>query len=422
MILLSFLLITSTLTSQNLLDIYKTGKVRLVADKEYASVNNWEKIFVSYYDTVYGKPMANRKSIVLLPDGSVVVNHAYRNYYSLFNPKGLFVKDFNIRKPDGEVIKSTKSITGVLDGKILLTDADNMGKILCTDLEGNYIKTLTLDYMVKGMVPLPGRKIAVAGWVIWKDKFRDFVAIVDYETNDQKVIWEHFTERGSANDRKKMFNYTYRFENGTSIGLNTMPYSGYTGMSIPPRMEYLNNNLIISIPSDGDILVYDLNGNLLRKEKVDWQARNITVEEQKEIQNNFITKYQTMDESKYAAFGSAEEGEKAKQTIISQMEEDLGKISKPINIPYFSNIIKDSDGNLLFFEFPREEGENRFNVWVFQETGRFICQSSFICDDYDLSITPGKMVFRDGYIYALQELRNASGNPLRLVRFRLTSE
>jgi hypothetical protein len=51
--------------------------------------------------------------------------------------------------------------------------------------------------------------------------------------------------------------------------------------------------------------------------------------------------------------------------------------------------------------------------------GMFIGESTFVCDDYDLEINPSKMVFHNGYIYGLQKLKNATGVPLRLVRFKL---
>jgi hypothetical protein len=82
-------------------------------------------------------------------------------------------------------------------------------------------------------------------------------------------------------------------------------------------------------------------------------------------------------------------------------------------------MIKDSDENLLFFEYPKEKNANKFNVWIYKNGGEFICQSSFECDDYELEINPSKMVFYNGYIYALQKLKSAKENPLRLVRFKL---
>ena len=75
-----------SVSAQKLLDLYKKGPVKLVPDTEYGQGNNWNKVFISYYDTLYGKPMGNRKSLIVLPNGSVVVNHEYRNYYSKFSP------------------------------------------------------------------------------------------------------------------------------------------------------------------------------------------------------------------------------------------------------------------------------------------------------------------------------------------------
>ncbi len=80
-ILAVFTILTS---AQNLIETYKKGTVKLVPDIEYARNNNWDKVFDTYYDTIYRKPMGNRKSLKLMPDGSVVVNHAYKNYYTKF--------------------------------------------------------------------------------------------------------------------------------------------------------------------------------------------------------------------------------------------------------------------------------------------------------------------------------------------------
>ena len=117
---------------------------------------------------------------------------------------------------------------------------------------------------------------------------------------------------------------------------------------------------------------------------------------------------------------SPEESRRVMEPLIAEMEADLAKISEPLPLPYFSTMLQDSDGNLLFFEYPREENTNRFNVWVYEGSGRFVCQSSFVCDEYDLEITPSKMVFHNGYIYGLQLLKEATGVPLRLVRFKVT--
>jgi hypothetical protein len=267
------------------------------------------------------------------------------------------------------------------------------------------------------MIPLPNNKIAVVGWVLWSNKIREFVSIVDYETNAEKVIWEYFTDRPEITNERKLFNYTYKFKNGGMVACTTMPFSTSLGMSSSPMVESVGNKLIVAIPSSGEILTYDLEGKLISKDKIGWTRNYISVEEQKEMQQKAIEKYKNSKSEKLG--GPSEEQEAALEYMIKEMEIDMNKISEPIPMPTFSTIIKDSDGNLLFFEYPKEEGANKFNVWVFENGGKFICQSSFVCDEYNLEINPLKMVFSNGYIYGLQIIRNANGVPLRLARFKV---
>jgi hypothetical protein len=404
--------------SQKLTEIYKSGTVRLIPDTEYAQNNDWENVFRTYYDTLYGKPMGNRKSLLVLADGSVVVNHAYKNYYTKFNPDGTFEKEFSIHYANGKPLTKTKQIEGVLNDSILFTGLDNMGNMICCDLDGRYIKSLKLDYMTHQMIGLPDNKIAVEGWVIWKTKFRDFVALVDYTTNEQKIIWDHFTDRTSIDDHQ-LFTYKYSFKKRGIFSTTTMPCSKKIGLRPSPKIEFTGNHLVIALPTNGDIMVYDLDGNKVSSDRINWERGTISVEEQKEIQKKAIEKYKSLKNPVFANWVSPEENKEALNYIITKMEEDLPKISEPIVLPAFSTIIKDSDGNLLFFEFPEEKDANKFNVWIYQQDGKFVCQSSFVCDDYNLEINPDKMFFHDGYIYGLQKLKNSSGMPLRLVRFSL---
>ena len=416
-LLFSFFLFPFSASAQSLLDVYKKGVVKLVPDTEYAKDNNWGKVFESYYDTLYQKHIGARKSLIITPNGSVVVSHAYRNYYSQFDASGKFVKEFGITDKSGKQFKKIQAIEGIMNNTFF-TGLDNMGKMLCFDLNGNYEKTLTLNYSTNGIIPMKNNKIAVVGWVLWKEKIRDFVAIVDFQTNEQKVIWEQFTKRNDDGNNNALFNYSYRFETGGMVNITTMPYSSNTGISSPPQIAFVNDRLIVALPHTGEIIQYDINGNQKSKEKIGWGNHSLSVEEQKEIQRKAIENWS--NEKIWMPDGaSQEEYKKARETLIKQMKADLNKITTPITIPIFSNIIKDSDGNLLFFEMPEKEGGNKFNVWVYQNGGQFVCQSSFVCDDYNLVITPSKMVFHKGYIYALQTLKNAKGNPLRLVRFKV---
>lgn len=425
-----FLAITTlTISAQKLIDVYKRGVVKLVPDPEYAQGNNWDNVFKTYYDTIYGAPMGNRKSLKLLPDGSVVVNNTYRNYYTKFSPSGKFEKEFGIINNKGEQYKKINAIEGIINNNTFFSGLDNMGNMICFDFNGNYKKTLKLNYMTRQMIPLPNNKIAVVGWVIWSKKFRDFVSIVDYETNQEKVIWEYFTERpDETGNNRKLFNYFYRWKQGGAMSCTTMPFSKYTGLSSPPNIVCIGNKLVVAVPTTGEILIYDTDGNLISKDKIEWATNFVSVKEQKEIQQKAIEKYKSMKTFNFTRWITPEintitpeENKIALEEIVKQMEADLDKISDPIPIPTFLTIIKDSDGNLLFFEYPKEENANKFNVWIYENDGKFVCQSSLVCDEYDLQINPSKMVFYNGYIYGLQLLKMADGVPLRLVRFKVTN-
>lgn len=409
---------TLSVSAQKLIDVYKKGIVKLVPDTEYGQGNNWDDVFKTYYDTIYSTAMGDRKSLILMPDGSVIVNHRYRNYYSKFSPTGKFEKEFGIISSKGEQYKKIDAIEGVINNDTFFTGLDNMGNMICFDFNGNYKKTLKLNYMTRQMIPLPDNKIAVVGWVLWTNKIREFVSIVDYETNEEKIIWEYFTEKKEFTSERKLFNYAYKFKKGGMISCTTMPFSKSTGMSGPPNIACVGNKLIVAIPTTGDILVYDLEGKLISKDKIEWAKNYISVEEQKVIQQKAIEKYKNSESE--SLWGPSDERKAAWEFMLKEMESDLTKISEPIPIPVFSTIIKDSDGNILFFEYPKEENANKFNVWVYENVGKFVCQSSFVCDDYNLAINPSKMVFSNGYIYGLQLIKKTTGVPLRLVRFKVT--
>ena len=91
--LLIFGISGSIVSAQKLLDIYKKGPVRLVAEKAYGANNNWESLFNLYYDTLtrdVGRE--EEKKIIIAPDGSLFMSHRNRHEIWKFGPDGNFVK------------------------------------------------------------------------------------------------------------------------------------------------------------------------------------------------------------------------------------------------------------------------------------------------------------------------------------------
>ncbi len=415
--LIAITLIQLPLFSQELMSKYKTGTVKLVPDTEFARGNDWNNVFSSFYDTINNNLLGMHKTLVILPDGSLIVNHANSAERTVFTPAGIFEKEFTVEKAGNGFI------LGVINSNTLFTCPDNMGKMICSDLNGKYKKTLNLNYSTEDIIALSNGKFAVVGRAIWTNKYRTFISLIDYETNKEKVIWEHFDGDLSHDENKLInrepFNYLIKLKEGGIVGCTTMPFSKQGLKGLPPRITTVNNELIVAIPNTGEILVYDLDGNLKSKSVINWKPGTISVDEQKAIQQKAIDKYNAYIES---GDKRVQNNLEAYKTMISEMEDDLRNITKPVAKPSFSNIIRDSDGNVLFFEIPEEKDANIFHVWVYNQVGRFATKCTFICDDYDLNINSGKMVFKDGYIYGIQNLKKAEGIPLRLVRFALKAD
>lgn len=417
-----------TASAQKLIDIYKSGTVRLVPDTEFAQGNNWGKVFETYYDTIYDTPMGNRKSLKIMPDGSVIVNHKYRNYFSKFSPNGKFEKEIEIRNTSGKQFEETEPIEGIINNNTFFTKTDKMGKMLCFDFDGNLKKTLTLDYSTHQMIALPNNKIAVVGSTAWTTKFRDFVSIVDPENNKEEIIWDHFTPKNDTekSDSKNKTDNTDS-KKGDVVSIIVTPL--LSGISLSPQIACVGNQLIIAIQESGEIVIYDLEKKSTSKRTLDLPRNYMSVEEQKEVQQKAIDYFKNfklpadrkVNDRTFIKINNRPGFELKLKERIKAMEAGLKEISEPLALPAFSTIIQDSDGNLLFFEFPKEDNMNKFNVWILGDDNKFVCQSSFVCNDYDLQINSSKMVFHKGYIYGLQIKKESTGIPLRLVRFKLES-
>jgi hypothetical protein len=108
---------------------------------------------------------------------------------------------------------------------------------------------------------------------------------------------------------------------------------------------------------------------------------------------------------------------------IEQFKPMIERLRDPANypayLPYFSEIIVDSDNNILLFHFTSEEGSNKFNVYTYNSQGAKIATSTFTADNYDLKINPSIFKFHNGSIYSYVKMKGTTHNPMRLVKFDL---
>ncbi|GEM_PF-3733216 len=413
-IISALIMLTITLKAQNNSNIYNTGTINLVPVNNYGTGNNWDEIFSSYKRDKNNKYIGERLSLIMLNNGYAVVNHTRNNYFSLFNPDGKFKGRFRI-KVDGKTIKKNIKIICATHDNKLVTKPDNIGNIYITDMEGNCIEHLKIDYLGLQVTPVAGNKIAILGHVPWKNgKNKSIIDVIDYKTKKHKIIWDQFKEFPVGDRRKRKFYYYYKFDDGKSMTYTTIPYKYY----LPKQILSIDGNILIANPKKGLISVYNEYGKKLSESNLQKIKNYISVEEMKTIQKRAIERFKNHNFKGYAMEKTLSTDSKASAYLINKMEEDLKNITSPIKLFYYITVIKDSENNLLLFEIPREKNSNKFNVWVYKNGEILPKKNTLTSDSYNLKIMGSKIAFHNGFIYSLQE-KKGTNDVLHLVKFRL---
>jgi hypothetical protein len=395
--------------SQSLTNLYKKSTIQLKTEPGYASKNNWEQLFPDAGKMEFGKNTGMMKEIVVAPDGSVFMCHKTLYEIWKFDKNGNFLKKFGSKGSKPGQFTFHFSIYGLLDSKYLFT-ADNQGKMLFFDTEGNFIKKLQINYMPLDMVPLKNSKIAILGFEVGNPS-RNIIAIKDFNTGKEKIIWSQKEE--NANDNS----IVVKIPNGCVYSW-WIPYC-HSSLSGPRIVTAANGNLILGTPADGIITEYSTDGVKLRSFTVKIKPLTIT---DADIQDNYALFAKKSDEFAAKINSDSKLSQSQKADAIQQFQSQLNKVKNrdtyPKHLPYFSSLIVDSDGNILVFEFTKEDESNKFKAYAYDISGNEIGKSSFESGEYDLSYIPSSFVYRSGQIYAVAKSKKGGKVPLRLVKFK----
>jgi len=418
---------------QSLLDIYKKGPVKLTPDKSFGAKNNWQTLFNLYYDSIKFSKEEGDKRIIVAPDGSVFMSHRNRHEIWKFGPDGNFNKSFGSKGGRPDQFPMLPSIQPVVDGKYVFT-TDANARLKFFDLDGNYFKSITLDYMTGYFQPLGNGEILLNGNVMWKSedknfisyKWRHIVVHLNIYTGKENIIFDVF-ENGDFKYPKT----TNKDSMMVMIPVQTpddkiyLPY--YMAFKRPEFTLLKNGQFIFTNRETGDVRVFDKAAKESSSFKLDLTPVVIT---EKDVQEHFESVNKSILESIERTKTISTMPETRKQLIISQNEAFLGKIDRYKDIknyfphlPYFSNIILDDEGNFLVFEFTEndEKTNNIFNVIAYNNKGEKLARTSFICDEYDLDFSESTFVISKGSVYAVAKLKNTTGMPLRLVKFKISN-
>ena len=423
-------------SAQKLLDIYKNGPVKLIPEENFGLGNNWTTLFNLYYDTlnISTGEREEYKKIIVTPDGSVFMSHKNRHEIWKFGPDGNFIKKFGSKGGKANQFPMLPSIQSVVDGKYIFT-TDANARLKFFDLDGNYFKSIKLDYMTRSFQPLGNGKILLEGNVMWK-KQEPGTRYIYYQ-------WRHIIVNLDIYSEKEEIIYSF-FENADHKFLNTSNKDSMQMIPIAPpgNKIYLpyymvyrrpvftllkDGQFILANSETGQVQVFDKTGKEKLNFKLDIAPEVIT---EKDVIENFEAVNQSLITANKRVNESTTLSESRKQVIINQNERFFENIDRyrDLNnyyphLPYFSNIILDDEGNYLVFEYTREDDEvsNMFNVIAYNNKGEKLARTSFVCQDYNLNFSESTFVISKGYVYAVAQLKNFKGMPLRLVKFKITN-
>lgn len=423
-ILILMLFVSVAISAQQLASIYKGGDIKLVADANYAQNVDWEKQFSDFDQTAWGKPIGSFKQIVVAPDGSVFMSHHTRHSISKFDRNGNFVKEFGKKggKNPADFIYMP-SVQGILDGKYLYTTAVD-GRMHFFDLNCNWVRTIKLKYMPLGTMPMKGGKIAIIGHVPCGNGAKHIVSLLNYSDGKEKIMSSTFELYASTNEKIiKIDPYFYKDKDGKEQHIGqwiscSLPFSHPSYY----RVRFATNsagNLVAAYPATGEIAIFDNTGKKLRQFKADLKPEVITKEDREEYYQNAAKSLQKLEEDAAKATKDKEYWDNYLMQYKQQLEKFRDPANYPANLPYFSEMLVDSENNILLFRFTRDDGSNKFDVYTYDSAGSKIATTSFIADKYDLKINPAVFRFHNGSIYSILKVKNAVGNPLRLVKFEL---
>lgn len=411
-------------TSQKLLEIYKNGPVKLIPEKNYGANNNWESLFNLYYDTlnIMDGLQEQYKKIIVAPDGSVFMSHKNRYEIWKFGYDGNLIKSFGSKGGKENQFPMLPSIQPVVDGKYIFT-SDVNGRLKFFDLNGNYIKSINLTYIPIGFQPINEDEILLKGFAIWKTKVRYMVVNLNINTGKEVVVYDYFTEHGTQIRLDNVDSLITSLESKRNFKLpNANTSEIWAGITLLPNGKFIKTDR-----NSGEMIVFQKNGKVLLKTKMDVEPIKITEEDVSENYEKMRQNQQeAIDRLKKSNFTSEEQRKKA--ISINQKLLESSEMYKDISnyypyLPYYSNIILDDEGNFLVFEFTENDDSvsNIFNVIAYDNTGNKLARTSFICDDYDISFSESTFVISKGYVYAVAKLKNFKGMPLRLIKFKITN-
>jgi len=390
--ILFFCLMLALLSNTNAQQIdYSTKTIQLIPDESFLSNADWKELFYDEAQKDIPAKVGINKQVKIAHDGNIFISDRMSYTITKLDYTGRVIKTFGKKGGKPGEFASNQDFDGILNDKLLVV-SDCQGRINFFDLDGNFVKMITIDFMPLSIHPISNGKMIIQGHVPYGTKSKKLIAELDYETEKYTQIY-----------------YTFQSYDDPEGGIFIPHKKAMLGFSPPfssrRTMFHVTEDgkIIIGINNSNKVLVFEKNGGIYNKSEFNIKTNPIRVTEieKEEYYQNFKDRLIKNDiDPKHA--------EKVKE-----------KGFFPDHLPYYYNLIVDDASNCLFFVYSNDNKDHVFQAYSID--GKFLGESEFKIDGYDLMSKLGHFKFKGGHVYTLA-LKHNEEVPLRILKCNIVSQ
>lgn len=370
----------------SLIDVYKKGLIKLIPDAEFGIKTDWESLFYDSY-----------KDILITPHGNILVANSRSNNIFEFNLMGKKIK--TIGKPGlGPGDTQSPSIKSSLDEKyIVVGDSPANHKLSIFDFSGKCVAALRTKNFCYSPVGLKNGYIAYQS-IISKPSNRNDVYRFSYVINIIDIDSKSEIQFSFKDHERRII--LISTSSKYSITFSTDSYIGTIFLK-----KTVDGNLLLSLSNSPDIFIYSTEGKLLRRFSL----------------NIHPTPVNDLYIAKVKALVLKKQPRKIKPEYIKKIDKFDFRLLFNKNLPYYKDIIVDSEGNFLVFKWTDSFDTTKETFQVYSPQGKYICETVLDKGEFQLEIDPrfNHIQFDSSGIYAYVSKEGDEDTVYRLIKVKI---
>ena len=380
--LLFLLLLIFYILNASLIDFYKKGLIKLEADPNFGQQTAQSE---PLYDT--------RCDFLRAPNGSLFIAATTEHCIYRYSPEGKFIGRYGQEGRGPGDLYFPGDLSVLDDRYIVIGEYATSRRVSLFDLEGNFVKLLKTDRNAFTTVALSENKIAYTAYKYgpMKNQIQEFTTILiikDVKTGEEKVIDERQSQRKFV-----------RVGGGGSFVMNT----GAGEMLIAQTKD---GNLVMGVTTSNELKIFSPEGEWLQTFRLKMEPVQVT--------RDYIQRF------KESIIQGMEERGVRQSAIEATKKTPYGDVFGKY-LPYFKEILVDSEGNILICKKTDCIGDCNEVFQVYSPEGKYICEMTIDSGIYDLTIDRRfkNIFFANDAVYGLFPLKEDEESALQLIRVKL---